>query len=78
MLPTNYSSPGKGVLSRLSDSRVAQYWDKDHLFAQQLGHKLETDSGHPKPDCCTRKGVNWDEVIVYRPNAQWDGRVRST
>jgi hypothetical protein len=70
--PTDYSSPGKGVLSRLSDIRVTLYWDKEHLFAQQLGHK-QTDSGQPQPNCCTCNGIHWDKVIVYRTNEHWNG-----
>jgi hypothetical protein len=73
ILPTDYSSPGTAVLARLSDPRVAQYWDKNHLFAEQLGRELE--SGQPKPHCCTRKGIQWDEVAVYNQGAQWDGQL---
>ena len=75
ILPTDYSSPGTAVLARLSDPRVKQYWDKSHLFAEQLGHKLESDTGHPQPSCCTRKGIQWDEVAVYDQNAHWDGQL---
>ncbi|HEY2168912.1 MAG TPA: hypothetical protein VGJ30_04760, partial [Candidatus Angelobacter sp.] len=75
ILPTDYSSPGTMVLARLSDPRVAQYWDKNHLFAEQLGLKLESDTGHPRPNCCTRKGIQWDEVAVYDQNAQWEGQL---
>jgi hypothetical protein len=63
------------VLARLSDPRVAQYWDKDHLFAQELGHKLESDTDHPRPQCCTRKGIQWDEVVVYSQDARWDTQL---
>ncbi len=59
------------MLARLSDSRVAQYWDKNHLFAEQLGHKIEGDASQPKPNCCTRKGIQWDEVAVYSQDAHW-------
>ena len=72
ILPTDYSSPGTAVLARLSDARVAQYWDKNHLLAEQLGRKIEADASQPRPNCCTRKGVQWDEVAVYPQNARWD------
>jgi hypothetical protein len=75
ILPTDYSCPGTGVLSRLSDPRVAQYWDKDHLFAAQLEHELAADADHPKPHCCAYKGIPWDEVAVYAPEAKWDGQL---
>ena len=75
ILPTDFSSPGTAVLSRLSDPRVAQYWDKTHLFAGALRRKLETDAGHPRPNCCMSKGVQWDEVAVYDRNARWDAEL---
>lgn len=75
ILPTDYASPGSGVLSRLSDPRVAQYWDRNHLFAEQLGHKIEFDADHPKPNCCTREGIQWDEVAVYSQDAHWDSQL---
>jgi hypothetical protein len=75
ILPTDYSSPGTGVLARLSDPRVAQYWDQDHLFAAQLERELISDTDHPKPYCCTRKGIPWDEVAVYDRGARWDGQL---
>ena len=75
ILPTDYSAPGTAVLARLSDPRVSQFWDKGHLFAEQLGRKIDADAGQPQPKCCTRKGIQWDEVAVYSPDAQWDGQL---
>jgi hypothetical protein len=75
ILPTDYSSPGTAVLARLSDPRVEQYWDKNHLFAEKLGHKIESDVGQPQPKCCTRTGIQWDEVAVYPPGAHWDEQL---
>jgi hypothetical protein len=74
ILPTDYSSPGTAILTRLSDSRVEQYWDKNHLFAEQLRRKIESDAS-PQPSCCTRKGILWDEVAVYPKDAHWDGQL---
>lgn len=73
ILPTDYSSPGTAVLARLADPRVMQFWDKNHLFAEELGRKIEDDAGQPKPKCCTQKGFQWDEIAVYGQDAQWDG-----
>jgi hypothetical protein len=75
ILPTDYSSPGTAILTRLSDSRVEQYWDKNHLFAEQLGRKIESDASQPHPNCCTRKGIQWDEVGVYPKDALWDEQL---
>lgn len=59
----------------MSDPRVAQYWDRDHLFAAQLERELSSDGDHPKPRCCTRNAIQWDEVAVYGPHARWDGEL---
>lgn len=63
------------MLARLSDPRVAQYWDQNHLFAAQLERELTSDSDHPKPHCCTRKRIQWDEVAVYDREARWDDQL---
>jgi hypothetical protein len=75
ILPTDYSSPSTGVLARLSDPRVAQYWDKNHLFAEQLARRLKSDPDQPRPRCCDESGIDWDEVAVYRPDALWDAQL---
>lgn len=63
------------MLARLSDPRVAQYWDENHLFAEQLRSKIESDAVQPQPNCCTGKGVPWDEVAVYRQDEHWDSQL---
>jgi hypothetical protein len=75
ILPTDYSSPGSGVLARLSDPRVSQYWDKNHLFAEQLARRLKSDPEHPRPRCCDESGIDWDEVAVYRQVESWDDKL---
>ena len=75
ILPTDYSPPGTAILARLDDPRVAQYWDKDHLFAAQLGRKIQADAEQPQPKCCTRNGIQWDEIAVYASDAQWNGQL---
>lgn len=62
-------------MARLSDPRVTQYWDKNHLFAERLASRLKTDEGHPQPGCCNRHGIEWDEVAVYDQDAHWDGQL---
>ena len=75
ILPTDYSRPGTAVLARLADPRVAQFWDKNHLFAEELGRKIEADAGQPKPKCCTQEGIQWDEIAVYSQNAHWNRQL---
>ena len=75
ILPTDFSSPSTGALARLADPRVSQYWDKNHLFAEQLASRLTSDTGHPQPSCCNRHGIQWDEVAVYPQDVNWDGQL---
>jgi hypothetical protein len=75
ILPTDYASPSTKVLSRLSDPRVVQYWDKNHLFAEQLARRLKSDPNHPRPRCCDESGFDWDELAVYRQDVHWDDQL---
>src|SRR5260370_36603607 len=66
-LPTDWSRPSGMVQSRISDPRVIQYWDNDHLVARELQHQLSSE-----PSCCQRSGVLWDLAVLYGKQAQWD------
>jgi hypothetical protein len=69
MLPTDWSQPNSQVLARLSDIRVIQLWDEDHLIAKLM----EKGAAGREPACCRRRGAWWDVVAVYPPQAQWTG-----
>ena len=73
MLPTDWWAPTTAVLRRLSDARVRQYWDPDHVFAK----RLEADARPPQPtqQCCVRSGVLWDLAAVYRAGVTWTDRL---
>jgi len=47
------------TLKRLSDLRVSQYWDKEHLVSKSFG---EQDGS----------SVIWDYVAVYQPGKMWE------
>jgi hypothetical protein len=69
ILPMDWARPNRWVRSRISDPRVTQFWDKDHLVAKELSQQLPpTIQLH----CCRRAGVLWDVVAVYSPNAHWE------
>jgi hypothetical protein len=59
VLPTDLGAPSTVTLKRISDLRVSQYWDKEHLVSRLLG---EHD----------RRSVVWDYVAVYEPGKLWD------
>lgn len=67
MLATDWSQPSGMVQSRISDLRVAQFWDKDHLVAKALDKQLSS-----QPSCCRRNGVLWDLAALYPEKVQWD------
>lgn len=69
MLATDWSKPSKSALQRLNDGRVRQFWDPNHSVAAAL--KKAEAVGKLHPDCCARKGVLWDLVAVYAPDAVW-------
>jgi hypothetical protein len=73
MLPTDWSAPSSSVLRRLSDGRVRQYWDPNHVLAAQM----KKDAGPPQPeqDCCVRSGILWDLAAVYPAGARWSDRM---
>jgi hypothetical protein len=47
------------TLRRVSDLRVSQYWDKEHLVSHLLGER-------------DRRSVVWDYVAAYQPGRLWD------
>jgi len=67
VLPTDWGRPTTPVLSRVSDRRAMQFWDRDHLVARELRQHL----GEMHPSCCTSSGILWDIVAVYRQGAKW-------
>jgi hypothetical protein len=59
VLPTDLGAPSTATLKRLSDQRVSQYWDKEHVVSRLLGER-------------DRASVVWDYVAVYQPGKLWD------
>jgi hypothetical protein len=73
MLPTDWSAPASSVLRRLSDQRVQQYWDPNHVLATQL--KNDALAPQPVQDCCVRSGILWDLAALYPPDSTWSDRM---
>lgn len=70
MLPTDWYRPTRPTLKRVSDSRVAQFWDKGHLIAAQLKQQLEQLHGNA-PTCCDDGGHLWDMAALYQSGVKW-------
>jgi len=58
VLPTDFGAPSTTTLRRLSDLRVSQYWDKEHLVSRSLGEQDPSS-------------VVWDYVAVHEPGKVW-------
>jgi hypothetical protein len=69
MLPTDWFAPVAGVLARLDDQRVRQYWDPDHLLARRLA--ADARQPQPTPECCDDDGIPWDVAAVYGAESTW-------
>ena len=55
------------VQGRISDPRVVQFWDKDHLVAKELQKQLSSSQ-----ICCQRSGIVWDVAALYPKGMQWE------
>lgn len=67
MLPTDWARPTTGVLGRMPDARVEQFWDPHHL----ISHTLEPTLPKGEPGCCRRNGAYWDDVALFPPGARF-------
>jgi len=67
ILASDWSRPTRPVLARVSDPRVRQFWDKDHLIAKQLDQQLSS----VQPKCCRHAGTLWDVAALYPKGVQW-------
>ena len=71
ILPSDWARPTRLVLSRIPDRRVAQYWDRGHLIAEDVRNHLPAFELH----CCTSEGILWDVVALYPEGSGWDHSV---
>jgi hypothetical protein len=73
ILVTDWKKPGSRILARISEPRVKQLWDPEHLVAKQLAGDARPPQ--QEPGCCTRNGIFWDLAAVYPPDAQWTQKM---
>lgn len=71
MLATDWRSPSRMNLARISDQRARQFWDPTHLVAQELNRFAKDHAAQPEPECCFDKGFYWDDAILYVPQSRW-------
>ena len=75
ILVTDWAPPGSRVLARISDARAEQFWDPNHLVAQELAREMRSDQSLPEPDCCIGRGFFWDMVALFPPQVRWSQTV---
>jgi len=63
----DWFKPSGFVLARISDQRVVQFWDKDHLVAKELRQQFPSSQSL----CCQQGGILWDVAALYPDNVQW-------
>ena len=68
MLPTDWMRPSGMVQRRVSDLRVVQFWDKEHLIAKELKQQFPSS----QMLCCQRHGILWDFATVYPQKVEWN------
>jgi hypothetical protein len=75
VLPTDLMMPGDKQLALLSDSRVVQVWDPDHLVSDAMRMAMKQN---PTQIPITRRrkgnsegGVLWDAVAVFSGDSSW-------
>src|SRR5438105_14226573 len=61
VLPTDWGAPSTAALSRISDTRAAQFWDKGRLISHLMGEH-------------NRSSVVWDYIAIYPAGAIWKER----
>jgi len=72
VLITDLAPPSTGVLSRLSDTRAAQFWDKELRLSRAMiqtarKHQLLSDEEIPGEG-----DIVWDFVAIYPPGVTWE------
>jgi hypothetical protein len=75
ILTGDWRQPTTRTLARIPDSRAAQFWDPDHLIAEELRRTVESNAVVPKPSCCVNHGHFWDMAAIFPPDARANGTI---
>jgi hypothetical protein len=77
ILSGDWRRPTTRTLARIPDSRAAQFWDPEHLIAEQLHRAVESNPHLAKPSCCVNRGHFWDMAAIFPPLARANGTLPS-
>jgi hypothetical protein len=75
ILWTDLKKPSGSILARLSDLRVVQFWDHDHLVAQTLRESLPSGEGTAINPAPLSDSILWDVVGIYPPGKRWTDKL---
>jgi hypothetical protein len=75
ILTGDWRRPTARTLARIPDTRAAQFWDPDHLIAEELRRAIESSARLAKPSCCVNHGHFWDMAAIFAPDARGDGSL---
>jgi hypothetical protein len=65
----DWQRPTTAALARLSDRRVAQFWDHDHILANRIERDAVASKG--RPNCCEAHDILFDLVALYPAAGKW-------
>lgn len=73
ILPTDWRKPTTSTLTRISDARVAQFWDPHHLASREIERSLAAKNvafhGHAS------RGNLWDLAVLYPGDQQFQNAL---
>lgn len=76
VLKSDLAAPLSGVLARLSDPRVTQYWDPGRVISADLVRSVnEEPARYGFEDVLPPGFVAWDVVAVFARSARWERDV---
>jgi len=71
----DWQRPTTAALARLSDPRIAQFWDHDHILANQI--EKDAAASQSQPNCCEAKSILFDLAAVYPAAGKWTDHLPS-
>ena len=76
VLPTDWAAPFTATLSRISDPRAIQFWDRDGFLSLKMRQAGPSDPAQADYSNGFRmEKMIWDFVAIFPPGARWDGSV---
>ena len=76
VLRTDVAPPLTGVLGRIRDRRVVQYWDPERFVSADLVRAVNEDpKRYGREEALPQDFIAWDLVAVFEKDARWDRNV---